>query len=210
MKKRFLMVGGTGMKKVNVVLFSFAISLVFSMVLAAPALAVDATDSVEATVLSEEEINRIPGVVLVGTQTLNFIIDENGNLTDIVEGEISSNLDIPSLCSSSTDWNGQSHKATVKLYKSGTNYYVSLTVTAAKDWWITKIELSNRAVGDSDWATLEKTYNNEPNSITERSNSVYFPDSPCDVEVKGYIAVKSTGVLDKSYNWYGKVTLDKP
>lgn len=199
------------MKKVRSILSSlFVLSLMFSMILATPALAADATEGLEATVLSEEEINSIPGAVLVGTQTLNFIIDENGDLTDIVEGEILPNPDVPSLCSSSTSWNGQSHTATVKLYKSGSNYYVSLTVKAATDWWVTKIELSNRAVGDSDWAKLEKTYTNEPNSVTERSSSVYFPDSPCDVEVKGYIAVKSTGILDKSYNWYGTVTLDKP
>ena len=95
------------MKKVGFMLsFLLVLSLMYSMVLATPALAADTTEGIEAIVLSEEEINRIPGAVLVGTQTLNFMIDENGDLTDVVEGEILPEPDIPSLYSSSTSWDG--------------------------------------------------------------------------------------------------------
>lgn len=188
---------------------------ILSLVIAFAMVAMTATTAFavgveEALILPTDEISSfsLEDDTLISAEDVYFICDEDGNLIDICKG------DIPAVYknTASSDLSGYS-KATLKFYKSGSSYYVSLEASVVKNnWWFTKSKLQIRPKGNTNWTTHETPYETKPTSITDKI-SFYYPNGEPDdvsVEVKLSYSLSGEGFLEKAYALPNSITLDNP
>lgn len=198
------------MKKSRFILAIFLIAAFFITIpTSALAIAYDVGET--AVLLSEEQIAELDpdDFELVSTEvrTYTVVTDENHNLIDIYEG-----TSPISLLDNSHTWNFDYATIYLNFYKSGSTYYVSMSAQASNGWWFTEHELKIRPLGNSGWFTHNNDYDNQPATISDLMYFSYPDGAPANVtvEVDGYFAVRSTGVLDHSYYWPWAITMSDP
>ncbi len=197
------------MKKIKTVLsFILMLSLGVSL-LALPAFAVTADDNDVSVIVSDgenEDAIDLSKCTLLLSETITLVTDENGKVTDIVEG------DLPSVCGTITS-NTSNRVVTVNFYKSGSTYYVALTAKAKPDrWWIETLELSFRPKNFSDWDTTKRSPLGKQNTCTIIGKFSYPNGTPSNVtvEVKWYIHTAGEYALEDFFGWSKTYTLDNP
>lgn len=194
------------MKK-RIVFIILVMSMIFAM--AVPASAASASENSAPIQLSEEEMAALDfsEFTLIDSVITTVYLDEDGNVMEI-EGD-----GVPSVYSSYTSRDTY-YTTVTEFYKSGINYYVSITVTAKPSrWWVEKVKLSVLPTNGTDWMEREDAPGTKPNSYTLPAIGWYYPDgAPENVtaDVKHYVHVAGEYALEDSYGWSGKYIMKDP
>ena len=170
--------------------FLFSLTMVGCFHVSAYAAEVE-TDS-DYIFLSPEEISMedVERSTLIDSQTFNVILDENGDLVDVIEG------DLPAPCDDSDSWNKTGYSATVQFSRSEiTNrYYVGLRATTSNDYWFNRVTFQIRPKGASSWTTRDNKYDDHPTSVYEMIGFIYEGGANnVSVDVKASFHIEAPG-----------------
>lgn len=196
------------MKKIKTVLSLILMLSLATSLLIEPAFALSPSEGNTPIILTDDEMAALDlsEFTLVGSTTIITFFDENGNVVDVIEG------DAPSTHSTTT-YTGDHDVSVIRFYKSGSTYYVSITVTAKpSDWWVEKVKLSVLPTG-KDWIEREDGPESHKNPYHMPVLSWSYPEgSPANVtvDVKFYVHTRGEGMLDHYYGWSGKFTMENP
>lgn len=198
------------MKRIKIVLSFILMFALSTQLFVAPAFATSSNENAAPIVLSDEEVAALDLAEfdLIDTSTITAFLDKDGKIVDIIEGDVASMR--------STVTPSDTHfSAVIKFYKSGSTYYVSISVTAKPNrWWVETVELSVLPTGLSDWMTRKdspgknggNTYNMPPLAWRYPNGS----PTNVSVDVKYYVHTAGEWALEDYFAWSLKFTMENP